>query len=127
MPPSGRVLLGVGLIAACTLAMQVLLTRLLAAALFYHFAFLAISLALLGTGAGGILVYLRRRELDGDELRALLSRWSLAFGVLMLIAPAVLVELDYTFTGKVTVGFTVTLALVAVVSFLPLLAAGIVL
>ena len=49
--PSLRVLLGVALVAACALAMQVLLTRLFSAALFYHFAFLSISLALLGAGS----------------------------------------------------------------------------
>jgi hypothetical protein len=54
-----RIPVAVGLLAGCTLALQVLLTRVFAAALFYHFAFLAISLALLGIGGGAILVYLR--------------------------------------------------------------------
>ena len=51
-----RVGLGVGLVAGCVLALQVLLTRLFSAALFYHFSFLSISLALLGAGAGAIAV-----------------------------------------------------------------------
>jgi hypothetical protein len=55
--PSVAILLGVALLSSCTLARQVLLTRLLSAVLFYHFTFLATSLALVGTGAGGVAVY----------------------------------------------------------------------
>ena len=50
--PSLRIVVAVGLVAGCVLALQVLLTRLLAAVVFYHFGFLAISLALLGAGTG---------------------------------------------------------------------------
>ena len=39
------------------------LTRLFSVVLFYHFAFLAISVALLGLGAGGVFAYLRRNWL----------------------------------------------------------------
>jgi hypothetical protein len=46
----------VGLVAGSTLALQVLLTGIFSALLFYHLAFFAISLALLGAGAGGVLV-----------------------------------------------------------------------
>ena len=49
-----RAALGVGLVAGSTLALQVLLTRVFAAVLYYHFGFMAISLALLGVGAGAI-------------------------------------------------------------------------
>ena len=49
-------LLGVGLVAGSTLALQVLLTRVFATVLLYHFGFLAISLALLGTGAGAVAI-----------------------------------------------------------------------
>ncbi len=57
LPP--RVGFGIGLVAGCVLALQVLVTRLFSAELFYHFSFLAISLALLGAGAGAIAVYVR--------------------------------------------------------------------
>jgi hypothetical protein len=51
--------LGIGLVAACALALQVLLSRVLSAVLAYRFSFLAISLALLGVGAGALVVHLR--------------------------------------------------------------------
>src|SRR5918998_2014865 len=103
-----RVALGVGIVAASTLALQVLLSRLFAAVLLYHFAFLAISLALLGVGAGAILVYVRPRWFDRIELERQLARWSLAFAGLLAVATFVIVRLDYVYTG-VNAGFALTL------------------
>ena len=51
-PAPLRAAFAVGLVAGCTLALQVLLTRVFSAVLFYHFGFLAISLALLGRRGG---------------------------------------------------------------------------
>jgi hypothetical protein len=47
-------------VALCSLAillLQLTLTRLFSATMYYHFAFLAIALALFGSGASGVLVY----------------------------------------------------------------------
>ncbi|MBN1680142.1 MAG: hypothetical protein JW966_07610 [Anaerolineae bacterium] len=51
-----RVLSGIGLFSATALLFQVTLTRLFSIAQFYHFAFLVVSLALLGFGASGSLL-----------------------------------------------------------------------
>lgn len=51
-----RTLSGIGLISAVVLLFQVTLTRLFSIAQFYHFAFLVVSLALLGFGASGSLL-----------------------------------------------------------------------
>lgn len=51
------VLVGVFLTALGTLLAELTLTRLFSVILFYHFAFLAISVALLGLGAGGLCSY----------------------------------------------------------------------
>ncbi len=53
-----RVLIGMGLLSAATLLSQVALTRVFSIAQFYHFAFLVVSLALLGFGASGSLLAL---------------------------------------------------------------------
>ncbi|MGC2323366.1 MAG: hypothetical protein WA463_12105 [Terriglobales bacterium] len=56
-----RVLIaGIGLASFASLLLELALTRLFSVVLFYHFAFLAISIALLGLGAGGVFAYLRR-------------------------------------------------------------------
>ena len=92
--PSARVLVGIGLVAGCGLAEQVLLTRLLSAVLYYHFTFLAISLALLGTGAGAIIVFVRPRLFDRRPLANTLSGWSAIFGVLLVVSPLLLARLN---------------------------------
>ena len=54
--------------------LELALTRLFSVVLFYHFAFLAISIALLGLGAGGVFAYVRRSTLARLETRALATR-----------------------------------------------------
>jgi hypothetical protein len=46
-------LIGVFTVSLATLMLELTLTRLFSATMFYHFAFLAISLALFGSGASG--------------------------------------------------------------------------
>ena len=48
-----------GLVLLCEVALSIVLKRIFSAALGYHFAFLAVSLALFGIGAGGAVVALR--------------------------------------------------------------------
>jgi len=67
-----RVLIsGIGLASFASLLLELALTRLFSVVLFYHFAFFAISIALLGLGAGGVFAYLRRGWLDRWTLRRL--------------------------------------------------------
>lgn len=56
------VYLGVGLVSAAVLVFELTLTRIFAVAQFYHFAFMAISLALLGSGISGSLLTVWRRR-----------------------------------------------------------------
>jgi hypothetical protein len=125
MRPSARVLLAIGLVAGCTLALQVLLTRLFAAVLFYHFGFLAISLALLGTGAGAIVVYLRPAWFERMSLQAALARSCVAFALLLAFVPFVLVRLDYTYGNDLTLRFVAVLGLACALSALTFLAGGV--
>jgi len=56
-----RVLIaGVGLASFASLLLELALTRLFSVVFFYHFAFLAISIALLGLGAGGVFAHRHR-------------------------------------------------------------------
>jgi hypothetical protein len=123
--PPLRILVAVGIVAGCTLALQVLLTRLFSAVLFYHFGFLAISLALLGTGAGGLALYVRPRWFDKRPTHQALARWTALFAALLVVVPLALVRLDYTFDGDVTTGFVIALAVACILAALPFLAAGV--
>src|ERR1700729_4373288 len=66
-------LAGVALSSFAALLLELALTRLFSVVLFYHFAFLAISIALLGLGSGGVFAYLGKRWLGRFQTRSLLS------------------------------------------------------
>ncbi len=79
-PPAARqetnrsvLLAGTALASFGSLLLEVALTRLFSVVLYYNFAFLAISLAMLGLGAGGVFAYLRRDRLAQWNLRKLAS------------------------------------------------------
>ena len=80
-------LIGVAASSCGALLLELALTRLFSVVLFYHFAFLAISIALLGLGSGGVFAYLRKHWLAGFETRSLLSALCVANA---LAVPAVL-------------------------------------
>lgn len=65
--------LAIGLVAAATLLFEVTLTRVLSFTLWYHFAFLVVGVALLGTAAAGSWLAARSRGAEG--LRP--ERWAL--------------------------------------------------
>ena len=61
--PNRAMLFGMALCSFAALLLELALTRLFSVVLFYHFAFLAISIALLGLGAGGVFAHLRKSQL----------------------------------------------------------------
>src|SRR2546426_4790083 len=81
-------LFGVALTSFSALLLELALTRLFSVVLFYHFAFLAISIALLGLGAGGVFAYLGKNWLARFETRRLVARLC---NLNALIVPIVLV------------------------------------
>ncbi len=68
------------------LLLQLTLTRLFSATLAYHFAFMAISLALLGAGASGVAVYLAGERLRAEDTPAWLSGFALLCGGSTVVA-----------------------------------------
>jgi len=124
--PPLRVLVAIGLVAGTTLALQVLLTRLFSAVLFYHFSFLAISLGLLGTGGGALLVSVLSNRFDRRALEAQLARWCAVYAALLVVVPAVLVRIHWGTADRVTFSFSLNLAVASVLTALPFLAAGVV-
>ena len=80
-------LAGIALSSFSALLLELALTRLFSVVLFYHFAFLAISIALLGLGAGGVFAYLFKGWLARFPTRSLIARLCLANAIAV---PAVL-------------------------------------
>jgi spermine/spermidine synthase len=91
--PSARHLAGVALVSATLLMTELALTRIFSVVMYYHFAFLAISIALFGLSASGVFAYVARRRLDRYSTDALLSTESLIYAVTLIVALFVLVRL----------------------------------
>ena len=78
-------LAGLGLTSFAALLLELALTRLFSVVLFYHFAFLAISIALLGLGAGGVFAYMLKRWLAAIPARTLAMRLCITNAVTVLL------------------------------------------
>ena len=78
---SRRQLLGVLLTSTGSLALEVVLTRIFSVKMWYHFAFLAISVALMGSSAAGVLLYAHPHLADPKKARRWIKRLSLALAL----------------------------------------------
>ncbi len=94
--------LAIGLMSFSALLLELGLTRLFSVVLFYHFAFLAISIALLGLGAGAVFAYLRREWL-GRWTVGQLGAWLCAANAIVIfvaleivVRTAVSLHLDWS-------------------------------
>src|SRR5512133_267820 len=86
-------LAGVACVSAALLMTELALTRIFSVTMYYHFAFLAISIALFGLSASGVYVFLARRRLLSRPVPGLLAAHALAYALATMVALAVLVRL----------------------------------
>ncbi len=124
--PGAAVLTAIALSTACTLALQVALTRFFSAVIAYHFSFLAVSIAMLGMGAGAMLVYVRPAWFERSNTRAVLARLCAAFAASLVVIPFLLVRIDFTQRGPLGASFAISLALACLLCVLPALFSGLV-
>src|SRR5262245_33269140 len=86
-------LAGIAAVSAALLMTELALTRIFSVTMYYHFAFLAISIALFGLSASGVFVYVMRARLVRAHTRALLCAGALAHTLATLVALACLVRI----------------------------------
>jgi spermidine synthase len=96
--PERTLLAGLGLTSFAALLLELALTRLFSVVLFYHFAFLAISIALLGLGAGGVFAYLLKHRLARTDTRTLAARLCIDSSIVVLFALEVVLHVPVTLT-----------------------------
>jgi len=101
LPATSRsIVLGIASVSAALLMTELALTRIFSVTMYYHFAFLAISIALFGLSASGVFVYVMRQRLAGIPTPELLATGALAHALATLVALACLVRirvgLNYT-------------------------------
>lgn len=113
------------------MASEIVLTRLFSVVLWYHFAFFAISVALLGLGAGAIAVHTRRERLLRATTPMPLCIGALVVGASLLVLDIGLLRVTPDWFGAGVSSFftTVTLKLLVLfaVTATPFFAAGFVL
>ena len=83
--PESTLIAGLALTSFSALLLELTLTRLFSVVLFYHFAFLAISIALLGLGAGGVFAYQLKGRLSKYPTRWLASRLCMANSLVIVV------------------------------------------
>jgi spermidine synthase len=72
---------------------ELALTRIFSVVMYYHFAFLAISIALFGLSASGVFAYVSRRRLDRYDTGTLLAVESVVYALCTLVSLFALVRL----------------------------------
>jgi predicted membrane-bound spermidine synthase len=114
----GRVYSGVALTSLATLLFELSLTRIFSVVFYYHFAFLAISIALFGLGAGGVFSYVLPTSKDRPFAKL---AWLSALNSLLVCLALAVVLLQKPGAGNWS------LALVYFTTALPFCGAGVIL
>lgn len=92
--------MGLFLITASTLMLQIIETRILSVILWYHLAFFAISMAMFGLTAGALWVFTQKDRFTFDNLPYYLAIFSLAYAVATVLSILLQMTLALTFTGS---------------------------
>ena len=85
-PAGTRTYLGLFLVALATLMYEILLTRIFSVTMWYHFAFMAISVAMFGMTAGALLVYLAPGYFTEERTKRQLAQSALAFSIALVLS-----------------------------------------
>ncbi|HKT52650.1 MAG TPA: hypothetical protein VJV96_20285 [Candidatus Angelobacter sp.] len=108
------VMLAVALVSFSSLLLELAMTRLFSVVLFYHFAFFAISVALLGLGSGGVFAHIRRDWLMRFDLGAMgtlvciLSSLTIPAVVWIVLHTPVSLQVTFSNFGKLTIIYLTT-------------------
>ena len=121
--PSPFVYRGLFAITLATLMHEILLTRIFSVTMWYHFAFMAISIAMLGMTVGAIIVFLRPSK-DPARVAMRLSGWGIAYAVSLVVG--FLVYLRIPFTGTASPSSIASLALSYTIIAVPFTCSGVI-
>ncbi len=116
--------LGLFFVTLSSLMYEIVLTRIFSVTMWYHFAFVAISVALFGLTAGALLVHLRPARFAPEQAKRNLAKYSLAYGVSMVLA--FITQLSIPVIPDFTVNGIWSVALLCAVISVPFIFSGIV-
>src|SRR5262245_38141795 len=95
-----RIFAGISITTLSVLMLELALTRLFSATMYYHFAFMAISLALFGSGASGVFIYILQRKLDESRTGQWMAIASVLFAVSTVGAMFTILSLPLLFDPR---------------------------
>lgn len=101
---------------------EILLTRIFSVTMWYHFAFVAISIAMFGMTAGALLVYLLPQVFKPETIKTQLALTASAFAILMVLS--FLTQLSIPFLVHPSVVAAYAIAFTIVVIAVPFVVSG---
>src|SRR5256884_7369437 len=107
-------LLALFLVALATVMFEVLLTRVFSLTMWYHFAFMAISIAMFGMTVGALLVFLRPERWPEATLLRAMGQCALLFAISMAVVIFLHISLYLPSPGADMVPIVLTFIAVAV-------------
>jgi SAM-dependent methyltransferase len=124
-PPRPRPLTYAGLllVTLATLMFEILLTRIFSVTMWYHFAFMAISIAMFGMTVGAIWVFLRPQNFSGESAPRQLAHHALLFAGSLVIC--FLLYLRVPFIGDTSLKGIAFLALSYLLIAVPFVFSGV--
>lgn len=106
-----------------TLMLEIMLTRIFSVTMWYHFAFLAISIAMFGMAVGALIVYLRPGDFPEEGTKASMSLFATLFGISVVVSIVALLTIP--FTERATVGGLSSMAATYLAASIPFVLSGV--
>jgi hypothetical protein len=122
-PPQGAYA-GLFFVALSTLMYEILLTRIFSVTMMYHFAFVALSVAMFGMTAGALAVYLTPRLFRREHTARRLASFSVLFPVAMVLSFLTQLSIPFRFHPSIVAIYAVVLSYCVIA--VPFVASGIV-
>jgi spermidine synthase len=116
-----RIYLGIFLVSLSVIVYEIALTKIFSVILWYHFAYLAVSLALFGLGGGGLLAFFFQERWSRD-IREFLGRLGLRQMLAIVLCLVFILNVDFR-CGSSAARF-VKFFLIYLIGSLPFVAAG---
>jgi predicted membrane-bound spermidine synthase len=110
---SGWTYAGLFMVSCATLMNEILLTRIFSVTMWYHFAFVAISIALFGMTLGALRVYLSPAYFDEERTNTHLARSALLFAVSIVLSFLVHANLPFVFAASFSSFLTIAITYLA--------------
>ncbi len=121
--PGRSLYAGLFLITSATILLEITLTRIFSVTMWYHYAFMAISLAMFGMSMGAVVAYLAPKRFPQERLAEKLA--GLSFGMSLSLLVGFWLYLRIPFTPDFSLAGIVTVVLAFLLTSIPFVFSGI--